>query len=125
MQREVLDAFDHTYLNEQIPAFQDVVPTTENVCREIFRRLEGISGRELERVRIEETSRNSFEYRSRNFGRRPLPMKETYRNDDLAHRRPPETIADWCGQVRMQFGEDPNREGLRHTPERLRRRCGF
>ena len=40
VQREVLDAFDHTYLNGQVPAFREMVPTTENVAREIFRRLE-------------------------------------------------------------------------------------
>jgi 6-pyruvoyltetrahydropterin/6-carboxytetrahydropterin synthase len=38
VQREVLDEFDHTYINEQIAVFKSVVPTTENVCREIFRR---------------------------------------------------------------------------------------
>ncbi len=62
VQREVLDAFDHTYLNEQVPAFEKIVPTTENLCREIYRRLEGFPNAQLERVRIEETSLNSFEY---------------------------------------------------------------
>ena len=62
VQREVLDAFDHTYLNEQVPVFQEVVPTTENVCREIFRRLEKFPAARLERIRIQETSLNSFEY---------------------------------------------------------------
>ena len=62
VQREVLDAFDHTYLNEQVPAFQQIVPTTENVAREIFRRLEKFPSARLERVKIQETSLNSFEY---------------------------------------------------------------
>ena len=62
VQREVLDAFDHTYLNEQVPVFQKIVPTTENVCREIFRRLEKFPAARLERIRIQETSLNSFEY---------------------------------------------------------------
>ena len=62
VQREVLDAFDHTYLNEQVPVFQEVVPTTENVCREIFCRLEKFPAARLERIRIQETSLNSFEY---------------------------------------------------------------
>jgi len=62
VQREVLDAFDHAYLNEQVPAFQKIVPTTENVCREIFRRLERFPAARLERVRIQETSLNSFEF---------------------------------------------------------------
>jgi 6-pyruvoyltetrahydropterin/6-carboxytetrahydropterin synthase len=37
------------------------VPTTENVCREIFRLLQNFPAARLERVRIEETSKNSFE----------------------------------------------------------------
>ena len=62
VQRHVLDAFDHSYLNEQAPEFAKTVPTTENLCREIFRRLEKFPSARLERVRIEETSLNSFEY---------------------------------------------------------------
>jgi hypothetical protein len=37
------------------------VATTENVSREIFRRLKSFPSARLERVRIEETSKNSFE----------------------------------------------------------------
>jgi 6-pyruvoyltetrahydropterin/6-carboxytetrahydropterin synthase len=62
VQREVIEAFDYRYLNEDVPEFQSVVPTTENVCREIYRRLTGFPAAKLERVRIEETSKNSFEY---------------------------------------------------------------
>jgi len=60
--REVLDAFDHKNLNEEIPAFRTAVPTTENLCFEIFRRLRAFPAAHLERVRIEETGLNSFEY---------------------------------------------------------------
>jgi 6-pyruvoyltetrahydropterin/6-carboxytetrahydropterin synthase len=62
VQREVIEAFDHKYLNEEIPEFQTAVPTTENVCREIYRRLNKYPLAQLERVRIEETLKNSFEY---------------------------------------------------------------
>lgn len=62
VQREVIEPFDHTYLNEQIPEFREVVPTTENLCREIYRRLQSFPAARLERVRIEETSNNSFEF---------------------------------------------------------------
>jgi len=62
VQREVIDAFDHKYLNEEIPEFQETVPTTENVCREVYRRLKKYPLAQLERVRIEETLKNSFEY---------------------------------------------------------------
>jgi 6-pyruvoyltetrahydropterin/6-carboxytetrahydropterin synthase len=58
---KVLDAFDHVYLNEQVPEFRDIVPTTENLCLVIFRRLSGVTNARLQRIRIEETGRNSFE----------------------------------------------------------------
>jgi 6-pyruvoyltetrahydropterin/6-carboxytetrahydropterin synthase len=61
VEREVLAAFDHKNLNEEVAEFKAVVPTTENVCREIFRLLQNFPAARLERVRIEETSKNSFE----------------------------------------------------------------
>lgn len=61
VEREVVEAFDHKYINEEVPVFRDIVPTTENVCREIYRRLRKFPAARLERVRIEETSKNSFE----------------------------------------------------------------
>jgi len=61
VEREVIDAFDHKNLNEEVAEFQDRVPTTENLLREIYRRLEKFPAARLERVRIEETSNNSFE----------------------------------------------------------------
>jgi 6-pyruvoyltetrahydropterin/6-carboxytetrahydropterin synthase len=62
VEREVVQAFDHKYLNEEISAFSSKVPTTENVCREIYRRLQGFSLARLQGIKIEETSKNSFEY---------------------------------------------------------------
>ena len=62
VQSEVIEAFDYKYLNEDVAEFQAIVPTTENVCREIYRRLAKFPVARLERVRIEETSKNSFEY---------------------------------------------------------------
>lgn len=62
VEREVIEAFDHRSLNEEIPAFRDRVPTTENVCIEIFKRLKHFPQARLERVRVEETGNNSFEY---------------------------------------------------------------
>jgi 6-pyruvoyltetrahydropterin/6-carboxytetrahydropterin synthase len=58
----VLKTFDHKSLNEDVQAFQDIVPTTENLCIEIYDRLKRFSHAKLERVRIEETRNNSFEY---------------------------------------------------------------
>jgi len=62
VEREVIEPFDQRYLNEEVAEFQASVPTTENVAREIYRRLEKFPAARLERVRIEETSKNSFEY---------------------------------------------------------------
>jgi len=45
-----------------VPAFRDAVPTTENLCIEIFQRLKSFPIAKLESVRVEETSNNSFEY---------------------------------------------------------------
>ena len=61
VEREVIEPFDHKYLNEEIAEFRDVVPTTENLCAEIFRRLKSFRPAQLERVKVEETSKNSFE----------------------------------------------------------------
>jgi 6-pyruvoyltetrahydropterin/6-carboxytetrahydropterin synthase len=60
--RQVLDPFDHRSLNEDVPAFRETVPTTENLCIEIFQRLKTFPRAKLERVRVEETGNNTFEY---------------------------------------------------------------
>jgi 6-pyruvoyltetrahydropterin/6-carboxytetrahydropterin synthase len=62
VEREVIEPFDHTNLNEDVPVFRDHVPTTENLCIEIFGRLKRFPGGRLVRIRLEETGRNSFEY---------------------------------------------------------------
>jgi 6-pyruvoyltetrahydropterin/6-carboxytetrahydropterin synthase len=59
---EVIEPFDHMYLNKDVDVFRDVVPTTENLCIEIFDRLKTFPGARLARIRLEETGRNSFEY---------------------------------------------------------------
>jgi len=72
VQHHVLEDFDHKSLNEDVPAFRDKVPTTENVCIEIFQRLKKFPLATLERVRVEETGKNSFEYAGENpEGNRP------------------------------------------------------
>lgn len=68
VESEVLEPFDHKSLNEDVEAFRRVVPTTENLCIEIFRRLRPFPHAKLERVRIQETSNNSFEYAGDNPG---------------------------------------------------------
>jgi 6-pyruvoyltetrahydropterin/6-carboxytetrahydropterin synthase len=49
-------------LNEDVAVFRNVVPTTENLCIEIFERLKRFPKANLERVRVQETTNNSFEY---------------------------------------------------------------
>jgi 6-pyruvoyltetrahydropterin/6-carboxytetrahydropterin synthase len=40
LNREVVDPMDHRFLNREVPPFDRVVPTTENIAAEIWRRLE-------------------------------------------------------------------------------------
>jgi len=59
---KVMDRFDHTNLNLD-PLFEKRVPTTENLCRAVFELLDGkLEPAKLERVRVEETENNFFEY---------------------------------------------------------------
>lgn len=69
VQREVLDRLDHTHLNLDVDLFKSVVPTTENVCVEVYKvlreNLERVPSRgqaRLHKVRLEETNSNYFEY---------------------------------------------------------------
>lgn len=62
VEREVIEPFDQRYLNEEVGEFQATVPTTENVCKEIYRRLKSFPRARVERIRILETSNNSFEF---------------------------------------------------------------
>jgi 6-pyruvoyltetrahydropterin/6-carboxytetrahydropterin synthase len=66
VERQVLGEFDHKSLNEDVPAFGDRVPTTENLCIEIFQSLKTFPHAKLERIRVQETGNNSFEYAGEN-----------------------------------------------------------
>jgi 6-pyruvoyltetrahydropterin/6-carboxytetrahydropterin synthase len=58
----ILDRFDGQNLNV-LPEFTEVVPTTENLSAVIYDILQrGFTYAHLEKVRIEETMMNSFEY---------------------------------------------------------------
>ena len=58
----VLERFDHANLNLD-PLFTRLVPTTENLCKAVFRLLEGsLEPAYLAQVRVEETENNFFEY---------------------------------------------------------------
>src|SRR5437588_4987852 len=61
-QAHVIERFDHMNLN-LIPELEDEVPTTERLCVAIFDIYKrGFKHANLEKVRIEETAKNSFEY---------------------------------------------------------------
>jgi 6-pyruvoyltetrahydropterin/6-carboxytetrahydropterin synthase len=60
--REVVDRFDIGNLN-MTPEFAATIPTTENLCTVIYDILQrGFTQAHLEKVRIQETMMNSFEY---------------------------------------------------------------
>jgi len=60
--KRVLERFDHTNLNND-PLFVNLVPTTENLSIAIFDLLSGaFKPSRLEKIRIEETENNFFEY---------------------------------------------------------------
>jgi 6-pyruvoyltetrahydropterin/6-carboxytetrahydropterin synthase len=62
VEREVLSGFHLENLNMR-KEFAETVPTTENLCIAIFEILHrGFGQAHLERVRLEETMMNSFEY---------------------------------------------------------------
>jgi 6-pyruvoyltetrahydropterin/6-carboxytetrahydropterin synthase len=60
-QREVLDLFDHANLNT-LECFRDLTPTTENLSVELWRIYSQYPHARLERIHVEETGNNSFDY---------------------------------------------------------------
>ena len=62
VRREVLERFDHENLNQRVE-FAAAVPTTEKLSEVIFQILkQNFKAAHLEKVRLEETLMNSFEY---------------------------------------------------------------
>lgn len=62
VRRGVIERFDHQNLN-MLPDFDGLVPTTENLAQVSFNILkQSFRSAHLEKVRIEETLMNSFEY---------------------------------------------------------------
>jgi 6-pyruvoyltetrahydropterin/6-carboxytetrahydropterin synthase len=59
MNREVIEPMDHRFLNREVTPFQTVVPTTENLAIEIWRRLRAqidTGNARLRNVRLYETA---------------------------------------------------------------------
>ncbi len=64
-QRHLLERFDQTNLNQD-KAFREIVPSTENLCLELWRTFALFTAEHapatLQRIRVEETSNNAFDY---------------------------------------------------------------
>ncbi|MGD0989972.1 MAG: 6-carboxytetrahydropterin synthase [Candidatus Sulfotelmatobacter sp.] len=62
IEREILSRYDKENLNT-LQEFAQNVPTTENLCLQIYEIVQrGFTQAHLEKVRLEETMMNSFEY---------------------------------------------------------------
>lgn len=74
LQREVVDPMDHRFLNREVPPFDKVVPTTENLAIEIWRRIEphlrGGTAR-LRTIRLYETADLYVDYAGEHAGSGP------------------------------------------------------
>lgn len=56
MNREVIDALDHRFLNKEVREFAQAIPTTENLAISIWERLKPkLKLAELHRIRVYET----------------------------------------------------------------------
>lgn len=56
LETEVIEPMDHKFLNKEVPVFETLIPTTENIAIEIWRRLvPQLTFGKLYRVRLYET----------------------------------------------------------------------
>ena len=65
LNEEVVDPMDHRFLNREVPPFDRVVPTTENLAVEIWKRMDAriqSKGVRLRNVRLYETPDIFVEY---------------------------------------------------------------
>jgi 6-pyruvoyltetrahydropterin/6-carboxytetrahydropterin synthase len=63
IKKEIEDRFDHKNFNLDVPEFQSVIPTAENICYIIWKILRGHLKEEYDlQVRLYETPRNFVEY---------------------------------------------------------------
>ena len=68
IQEEVLEVYDHRFLNREVRPFDVVVPTLENIARDIWSRLAGpieTAGSALHSIRLHENDELFVEYRER------------------------------------------------------------
>lgn len=65
LHREVVDVMDHRYLNAEVPPFDKIVPTAENIARNIWERLYphfNTAQVKLHQVRLYETENLFVDY---------------------------------------------------------------
>lgn len=70
LNREIVAPYDHRFLNYEVPPFDRVIPTAENIARDIWQRLEPhltAEKRRLSSVRVYETPDLFVDY----FGEAP------------------------------------------------------
>ena len=70
LNREIVAPYDHRFLNYEVPPFDRVIPTAENIARDIWQRLEPhltAEKRRLRSVRVYETPDLFVDY----FGEAP------------------------------------------------------
>src|SRR3954469_6145771 len=63
LEERVLSVYDHRLLNREVPPFDTIVPTVENIAVDIWRRLEPHIQARLHSVRVHETDDLFAEYR--------------------------------------------------------------
>ena len=70
LNREIVEPYDHRFLNHEVPPFDRVIPTTENIARDIWRRIRphlAAPAHRLHSVRVYETPDLYVDY----FGEEP------------------------------------------------------
>ena len=66
LMRQVVEPYDHRFLNYEVAPFDRIVPTTENIARDIWQRLEpllSVGSKKLHMVRVYETPDLYVDYR--------------------------------------------------------------
>ena len=63
VKQQILDKLDHRFLNTEIEFFHTAAPTSEQLCRFIWKQLKSsLKTIRLTRIVLNETENNSFEY---------------------------------------------------------------
>lgn len=70
LQREVMDVFDHKFLNDEVPPLKGLIPTSENIAVALWKLLDAkIPGARLHHLRLYETPDLFVDY----YGGAPRP----------------------------------------------------